>query len=138
MNSRNLQIAAVLAVTLPVSLGTGAMPALAAEAERDPATLVPVEEIEAPIIDSGRLDGVLKIKVTLQTRTPDGAEELADMMPELRAALLAGTMEFARLRASPYTPVDVAGLRAILTPAVRKIAPQVDTVLVLKAGAFTS
>lgn len=102
----------------------------------DPATLVAIDEIKAPIVDSGRLDGILKVKLTVRTRTAQGAAALTSNMPQVRTALLEGVMEFARLHASPYLAVDVEKLRAILTPAARKVAPQIDAVLVTEAGAF--
>ncbi len=140
MPSRQAKAAALAAAFSAVSLPGGA-PGLAATAASarpafDPKTLVALDAIEAPIIDSGDLDGVVKVSLRVQMHTPEEAEALSARIPELRAALLAGTMEFARLYGSPFNAVDVARLRAMLTEAAKKVDPQIDTVLILSAGAF--
>lgn len=104
----------------------------------DPATLVKLDQIDAPIVDAGRIGGVLHLTLVVEARTSATASALAKRMPELRSASLAAAIEFARLRASPFTAVDVERLQQTLTPALRRVDPGIARVLIVRATAFRS
>lgn len=103
----------------------------------DSGALVQLEDIQTPIIDSGRLDGVLDVALVVQARTPVDAAALKTRLPELRAAALSGAMEFSRLYASPFAPVDARKLRAELSETIRQVDPAITDVLVVRVGAFS-
>lgn len=102
------------------------------------ASFVIMEEISVPIVDAGRLDGVLRVSIVLQAHDVGGGANLARKMPELRAAGLSATIEFARLHASPFTPVDVNKLSAALTPALLGIDAGIAKVLIVKVSALAA
>lgn len=108
-----------------------------AETAFDSGALVQLEDIQTPIIDSGRLDGVLDVALVVQARTPVDAAALKTRLPELRAAALSGAMEFSRLYASPFAPVDARKLRAELSETIRQVDPAITDVLVVRVGAFS-
>jgi hypothetical protein len=94
-----------------------------------------MDEISVPIIDASRINGVLRVSITLEAGDAVSAAELGGRMPELRAAALAATLEFARLHASPFAPVDVSRLAAALTPALSHVSPSISRVLIVKVAA---
>lgn len=102
------------------------------------ASFVAMDEISVPIVDAPRIDGVLRVSIMLQAHDADAAANLYRRMPELRAASLAGTIEFARLHASPFTPVDVRKLAATLTPLLLSVEPGIARVLIVKVSALTA
>lgn len=102
------------------------------------ATFVAMEEIAVPIVDAGRIDGVLRVSIVLEARDTAGAASLARKMPELRAAGLGAAIEFARLHASPFTPVDVRRLSGTLAPALRGVDGTIARVLIVKVSALAA
>ncbi|MBO9725468.1 MAG: hypothetical protein J7530_13910 [Novosphingobium sp.] len=100
----------------------------------DPSFLV-MEPIDAPIVDSGRIDGVLHLSLAVKMKSAENAAELAKRMPELRAASLAAAIEFARLHASPYAPVNVARLSAMMAPPIKQLDTGVEKVLIVQVSA---
>ncbi|MFC0686530.1 hypothetical protein [Novosphingobium clariflavum] len=129
--------ATVAGVAPEAALAAPAVPANAPPTF-DPATLVKLDQIDVPIVDAGRLGGVLHLTLVVETRSPDTASALAKRMPELRAASLAAAIEFARLRASPFAAVDVERLQHTLTPALRRVDPGIARVLIVRASALRS
>ena len=109
-------------------------PAQQAPAER----FVAMDEISVPIVDAGRIDGVLRVSIVLEARDTAGAADLARRIPELRAAGLGAAIEFARLHASPFTPVDVRRLSETLAPALRRVDPAIARVLIVKVSALAA
>lgn len=97
---------------------------------------VAMDEISVPIVDASRLDGVLRISITLQAHDASGAAKLAKRIPELRATSLSAAMEFARLHASPFTPVDARKLSAMLTPALQRVDDSIAKVLIVRLFAL--
>ena len=102
------------------------------------ATFVAMEEIAVPIVDAGRIDGVLRISIVVEGRDTAGPASLARKMPELRAAGLSAAIEFARLHASPFTPVDVRRLSGTLAPALRGVDGTIARVLIVKVSALAA
>ncbi|GEM_PF-1100606 len=100
----------------------------------DPSFVV-MEPIDAPIIDSGRIDGVLHLSLAVKTKSAENAAELTKRMPELRAASLAAAIEFARLHASPYAPVNVARLSAMMAAPIKRLDRGIEKVLIVKVSA---
>ncbi|WP_395391353.1 hypothetical protein WBP07_12300 [Novosphingobium sp. BL-8A] len=103
-----------------------------------PANLVKLEQIDTPIVDAGRIDGVMHLQLVVETGSASTANDLSQRMPELRAASLAASIEFARLRASPFTALDVSKLSQSLTPALQRVDPDISRVLIVRATAFRS
>jgi hypothetical protein len=123
-----------LAVATALSLAIAA-PSQAQTQTALAATFCNMKEISVPIVDAGRVDGVLRVTLVLEARDAIGVAELDRRMPELRAAALAEAIEFARLYASPFTPVDARKLAASLTPALRRVSPSIKRVLIVKVAA---
>lgn len=126
--------AAFMATAVASVMGVAPGHAQTAEA----ATFVTMDEISVPIVDTARIDGVLRIRIVLQAHDTDGAAILARRMPELRAASLAAAIEFARLHASPFTPVDVRKLTATLAPTLRGVDANIAKVLIVKVSALAA
>jgi hypothetical protein len=124
-----LTVGAVIAASF-----AGAAPGHAQQSQSTP--FVTMEEISVPIVDASRLDGVLRVSIVLQARDVQEAANLARRMPELRAAGLSAVIEFARLHATPFTPVDVRKLSAALTPALVGVDRGITRVLIVKVSAM--
>jgi hypothetical protein len=131
-SSSTARIALATATALSLAI---AAPAQAQTQNMLAATFCSMEEISVPIIDAGRIDGILRVTLVLEARDATSATELGKRMPELRAAALAEAIEFARLYASPFTPVDARKLAASLTPALRRVSPLIKRVLIVKVAA---
>ncbi|PNU01864.1 hypothetical protein [Novosphingobium guangzhouense] len=116
-------------------LGANTDPRKAVELPPIDPSFLPMEPIDVPIVDGGRLDGVLHVSITLQAKGADEAAELGKRMPELRAAALPAVIEFARLCASRFAPVDVERLSAMVAPPVKRVAAGIDKVLIVKVYA---
>jgi hypothetical protein len=93
-----------------------------------------VAPIQVPIVDGGLVQGLLTVKLVLVSDAGDGAAVTA-AEPRLRSALLSATGEFARLRASPYLPVDAAQLSADVSAAARRELKTVKRVLIVEVSA---
>lgn len=126
-----------VATTLSLAIAA-AVPAEAQAQAASAESFCNMDEISVPIIDASRVDGVLRVTLVLQAHDTAGVAALERKMPELRAAALAEAIEFARLYASPYTPVDAGKLVAALTPALRRVAPAIKRVLIVKVAAQTA
>ena len=129
--------AALLGLVVPAAVGAqdGVKPAPAAKFSQN---FVYMPEINVPIVDAGRLDGILRIKVVLQPRSDAAAIRLATRMPELRAAGLSAAIEYARLYASPYTPIDVEKLTAAMATSLTSVDGGIGKVLIVKVTAKTA
>lgn len=127
---------ALLAV---MALATAGMaPAATQAVPFNPDNLVKLEQIDTPIVDAGRIDGVMHVQLVVETKSAANASGLSKRMPELRAASLAASIEFARLRASPFTALNVSQLSQTLTPALQRVDPDISRVLIVRATAFRS
>lgn len=96
--------------------------------------MLTIAPIQVPIVDGGHVQGLLTVKLVLDSDGGDGAAVTA-AEPRLRSALLSATGEFARLRASPYIPVDATRLSAELSAAARRELPAVKRVLITEVSA---
>ncbi len=105
------------------------------EAGRGEAFLVPMDELVVPIVDGARSDGTLRIKLVLEMADAAAADKAGATMPALRSAALGTTMEFARLYASPMTPVNVDRLAGDMTAALHAQDSTVSRVLVVEVVA---
>lgn len=99
------------------------------------ATFVAMPELVVPIVDGDRADGRLKIRIVLTAADVAAAARLKSAIPSLRESALASASEFARLRASPYKPVDVARLAQDMTRVLRDRNPDVARVLLVEVSA---
>lgn len=93
-----------------------------------------VAPIQVPIVDGGHVQGLLTVKLVLESDAGD-APAVTAAEPRLRSALLSATGEFAQLRASPYIPVDASRLSADVSAAVRRDLPAVKRVLIVEVSA---
>ncbi len=96
--------------------------------------MLTIAPIQVPIVDGGHVQGLLTVKLVLDSDGGDGAAVTA-AEPRLRSALLSATGEFARLRASPYIPVDATRLSAEVSAAARRELPAVKRVLITEVSA---
>ena len=101
-------------------------------------TLVPMKEISVPIVDAGRIEGVLRFTLVLRARDAAGALLLKNAEPKLRAVALDAGMEFARLRASPFRAVDVWQLGADMNRALHDADAGVEQALFVRVIAATN
>lgn len=97
--------------------------------------LVEITPIVVPIIGSGRIDGSLRLKLVLSARDDAALARLNAHLPKLRAASVAGAIEFARLHASTQAPVDAAKLRSMLTTALHTQDAGVADTLIVEVSA---
>ncbi|HSX54535.1 MAG TPA: hypothetical protein VLG14_04480 [Sphingomonas sp.] len=127
------------ALTISAFVAASVAGAVPGHAQQAPAErFVAMDEISVPIVDAGRIDGVLRVSIVLEARDTAGAADLARRTPELRAAGLGAAIEFARLHASPFTPVDVRRLSEALAPALRRVDPAIARVLIVKVSALAA
>lgn len=94
--------------------------------------LVAVEAILVPIVDGGRVEGTLEVKVVLRTSDANSASA---QLPQIRAELRQAAAEYARLHVSPWQAVDSASLAAALDAANRHATPAVLGTLLLEVRA---
>ena len=117
-----------------VSANEGSAAAGESQAAMD-ATFVAMPELVVPIVDGDRANGRLKIKIVLTAANVAAAARLKIAIPSLRESALASASEFARLRASPYKPVDVARLAQAMTRVLRDRNADVASVLLVEVSA---
>ena len=96
---------------------------------------VTLDPLDVPIVEGDRADGRLKLNLVLQGADDAAAAAIDTRRPALREAALAAAIEFARLHASPSTPVDARRLAADVTTALRRIDPTIRAVLVVEVAA---
>jgi len=96
---------------------------------------VTMSEITTPIFGESRIEGALSVTLVLEASSADVAGALRGRMPELRATALTAALEFSRLYASGYTPVDAARLSADLNAAMKRAHPGIARVLIVKINA---
>ena len=99
------------------------------------AHLVPMDALVVPIVDGGRSAGTLRIKLVLAAADAGAAERIAASLPPLRAASVGAALEFARLYASPMTPVNAERLAGDMTATLRAADAGVRRVLVVEVAA---
>jgi len=101
------------------------------------ARFVTLDEIVTPIFGESRIEGTLTARLVVETADYKVAAALRPGLPRIRAAALTTTLEFARLNASGYAPVDAPSLGMVLNRAVRAADPRVRRVLIVRLGAET-
>jgi len=97
--------------------------------------LVDMAPLSLPIVDTGRLEGVLQLKLVLDLADDAAASRAEDRMPVLRSAALSAGLEFARLHASGLRPVDAVRLDADMTAAMQAADPAITRVLIVEVAA---
>lgn len=130
-------MALLVTASMPVPVhAANTDPRKAAELPPPDPSFVTLTPIDAPIVDGGRVDGILHVSLVVKANSAGTAAELGKRMPELRAAALPATIEFARLRASRFTPVDVSLLAESIAPSVKRVdGAGIDEVLIVKVSA---
>lgn len=97
--------------------------------------LVPIDEIITPIFGQSRIEGALRVAIVLEAANPTSAAALKRQLPQLRAVALSTTLEFSRLFASGFTPVDARRLSRSLNAALKPAFPGIGRVLIVKLSA---
>ena len=100
--------------------------------------LVAMDEIRVPIIDGNRADGALRLKLVLETADGAAAEKATASLPVLRSVAVAGALEFARLYASPFMPVDASRLALDMTASLHAQDAGISRVLLVEVAATRS
>ena len=126
------RILVILPAALALMGARSAEPGAAADA-----AIVSMEPFSVPIVDGGRVQGMLDVKLALRAAATD-ASELDSAMPGLRAAVRSAVAEHARLYASPWQAVDAAALTGALDKAAAVSSPVATTVLVTEVRARRS
>lgn len=140
MQSLSRPARASIAALLPLAWAAPALPAntdarKAVELPPPDASFLAMEQIDAPITDGDRIDGVLHVLVTVQAKPGEDAGAIGKRMPELRAAALPAAIEFASLRASRFSAVDVEKLAQMIADPVRRVDPAIEKVLIVQVSA---
>lgn len=125
---RILAVAATLTLACPP-------PTIAAETSDAEVNFVPVDEIVVPIVDSARTTGALHLKLVLDATDAAAAARLTAQLPALRETALVTAIEFARLYASPLTPINAEQLSAQMTQALTPRAEGLAHVLLVEVSA---
>lgn len=99
------------------------------------ATLVPMDEIAVPIIDGAHMEGILRFTLVLRAHDPAAAARLGTSIAKLRSVAMVAGMDFARLRASPFSAVDVNHLVSALDKALKAADPGISQALIIRVGA---
>jgi hypothetical protein len=97
--------------------------------------LVPMEGLDVPIVEGDRADGRLRLKLVLRATDEIGAQHIRTVLPELRETSLAAAIEFARLYATPFAPVDAARLARDMAAALQAQDHAIDAVLLVEVSA---
>lgn len=81
--------------------------------------LVPMDEIIVPIVDGARAGGRLRVKLVLEAHDAGAAARITAALPAWRETSVIAAAEFARLYASPMSPVDAQRLARDIATALR-------------------
>ena len=100
--------------------------------------LVPMAEVEVPIVDADRVSGALRFKLVLDASDSAAAGRMSARLPDLRATTVAAALEFARLNASGLRAVDAEQLDRDLTAALKPVEPGLSRVLIVEVSASRS
>jgi len=120
---------------LPLAISGGTVSAEGKPEGGEGTNLVKLDPISVPIIESDRLAGALRITVVLDATDPAAAARLGDRQPEIREAAMAATLEFARLHASGFRPVNAELLDHDLKAALGSVDPGIAQVLITEVSA---
>ncbi len=85
--------------------------------------IVPLDAMIAPVIDGDRVTGVVRVALSLSSKTPGLAERLTPERPRVTEACLAALIEEARVGVDLDRPVNAPRLAARLQAAVDKALP---------------
>lgn len=107
----------------------------AVDAKDSEPMVVDMPMVSVPIIDGGRVEGALQVKLAMNAAGPGEVDRVTAALPRLRSAALVTLVEFARLHASPFRAVDNEKLSASLDKALRQAEPAVASVLLLEVSA---
>ena len=125
----------LLASLAAFSLSAAAASTASSGEPHGPAALVELGSLDVPIVDHGRVRGMLSLKLAMEAQDASAAQEMEAALPLLRASALEGAGEFARLYASPVNAVDNQRLVDFVGSAIRRGHPQVRQVLVVESRA---
>lgn len=107
-----------------------ASPALAEGGE---SLFLPLDKVVVPIIGSDAIEGRISVTLVLLARNGEGLAELRGQRPQLRERIVGAVLEFARLRASAYRPVNAVLLKRDLEKTLQH--PALDKVLITEVFA---
>ena len=126
---------AALIVLAAGGIATASFASSGADAEPVELHLVPLEELSVPIVDSGRIDGTLRVKFIVNAADSGTADMLSDRGPELRSLALGAATDFGRIYASGLAPVNAEILKQKTKTALQKAYPSIADVLVVQVSA---
>lgn len=118
-----------IAAVASASAANGVAPAVIAP------QFVTMDPIVVPIIGSDHIDGALHVQLVLAATDEAAREQLTARLPELRAASVAGAIEFSRLYASARTPVNAVRLSRDLSAVLRAEDAGIARVLIVEVSA---
>lgn len=104
------KITAMAAAAVALAAWNGVARASEGGAESEAPLLVPLEPMRMPIIDHGELLGRLEVRVMWRATGESDLAAAEQALPLLRAALVEGVGEHARLEATPSHAVDPKSL----------------------------
>ncbi len=125
---------AAIAAAVPLALGGAARASGGGNGGED-VNFVVLAPISVPIVESDRVEGKLYVKLVIDAKSAEAAASLEERLPELRAVTVAATLEFARLNASSFRPVDAERLDRELHAALAHADPGVARVLIVEVAA---
>ena len=134
MRKRLLIASAALSVAIAGGLASASAYASSGD---EPAELyaVPLDELEVPIVESGRLDGTLRVSFVVNAKDSGTADRLGERLPELRSLALGAATEFGRIYASGLAPVNAEILKKKVKAAIAKAHPDIADILVTQVSA---
>ena len=103
--------------------------------QKEPPIIPESQEIAVPIIDGAHMEGILRFTLVLRAQDSAAAARLTTSIAKLRSVAMIAGMDFARLRASPYSAVDVRSLIQSLDRALKAADPGVSQALIVRVGA---
>jgi hypothetical protein len=103
---------------LPIVIASTGASGGASEPAHAAPQYVALDPFVVPIVDSDRLTGNLRLKLVLDAGDAATAEKMKLRLPILRQAAMGGAIDFARLHASPFLPVNAELLEGNLTAAM--------------------
>lgn len=98
-------------------------------------TMVPMDEIAVPIIDGAHMEGILRFTLVLHAQDSAAAVRITASLAKLRSVAMIAGIDFARLRASPFSAVDVRSLHILLDKALKSADPGISQALIVRVGA---
>lgn len=132
MGNRIIAMLAAASLFLPEG---GAIAASGHSEGAEETTFVALDPMTVPIVESDRIAGTLRVTVVIEAVDAAAAERLTGRLPEIRQVTMATALEFARLHASGFRPVNAELLHQELKAAFASSSEDVAQVLITEVSA---